>query len=353
MSAGEESGWNHRTVPRAPSIASEVLTLRYALGIDGGGSKCDVVLVAEDGTVAGWGRGGPTHPWYDTSEVIAASFADAVAEALEGISDARLWVTGVFYSPEAWRVVRGAGEVVATLRAGEVQLALSSAGEQWGMVVLAGTGSFIHLRTPQGRERHVGGLGPVLGDYGSAYDIGLRGLRAAFASSWLEPRRTSLMEAVPEALGAETLPEVFDLVYHEQALSRRDIAALSRVVDGEAEAGDAVAARCVWEAADELADFAVELIEEMGMEDVELPVIASGSVAQKSRLWWEHMCERIREVVPGMRPIIPRVRPAVGAALIGLREMGVETTPALMDRIVQTQEEHLQAMEAEADETTS
>ncbi|MGC9318367.1 MAG: N-acetylglucosamine kinase [Armatimonadota bacterium] len=334
-------------------MAYEVLTLDYALGIDGGGSKCDAVLVARDGTVAGWGRGGPTHPWYDSREVIAASFADAVTEALEGVRDARLWVAGGFHSPDAWDVVRAAGEVVATLRAGEVQLALASAGERWGMVVLAGTGSFVHVRTEQGRERHVGGLGPVLGDYGSAYDIGLKGLRAAFASTWLESRRTSLMDAVPEALGVEALPKVFDLVYHQQALSRRDIAALSRVVDREAEAGDDIAVRCVREAADELADFAVELVEELGMQDADLPVIASGSVAQSSRLWWERVCERIAEVVPGMRAMIPRVRPAVGAALIALREMGVETTPDLLDRIVQTQEEHLREIRAQANETTS
>jgi len=329
-----------------------VCELRYALGVDGGGSKCDAVLLAEDGTVAGWGRGGPVHHWYDAADVIAASYGDAVSRALKGVTGARLCVAGHFHSPRAWEAVRTAGEVVSTVQAGEVNVAFAAAGVDWGLIVLAGTGSFVHLRTPDGRGRHAGGLGPILGDYGSAYDVGLRGLRAAFASGWLQSRATTLGHAIPEALGVADLRHVFHLTYNERALNRRRIASLARVVDREAEAGDAIAAGCLRDAADDLADMAVGMIRESGVEDAGLPVIASGSVAQKSRLWWRHMCGRLAEVAPGIEPIIPRVPPAVGAALLALGAMGVEVTPALIERIVATQDQHLRAAEAAADGRT-
>lgn len=312
--------------------------LRYALGVDGGGSKCDAVLIREDGTVAGWGRGGPTHHWYDPADVIARSFADAVTMALADVRNARMWVAGHFHSPLAWEAIELAGEVVGRTHPGEVDVAYASALVDHGLVVLSGTGSFVHLRTRDGEGLHAGGLGPVLGDYGSGYDVGLRGLRAAFAEQWLESRRTSLRDAIPAALGVPDTRHVFHMVYNERSMNRRRIASLARTVNQEAEAGDEIARRCVLDAADALADFAVEVLEQVGVNDEQLPVIASGSVAQNSRLWWERMCERIREVAPRMKPIIPRVRPAVGAALTALREMGVEVTPQLVDRIVETQQ---------------
>jgi len=338
---GGEPRPTRKCAPQSDHEYAEVLTLRYALGVDGGGSKCDAVLIAEDGTVAGRGRGGPTHHWYSSPEVIAASFADALAGALDGITGAQLWVAGHFHSHAAREALEAAGEVVGWVRGGEIGAAYACAGETWGMILLSGTGAFVHLRTPDGRSVHTGGLGPVLGDYGSGHDIGLKGLRAAFAGTWLDSRATSLREAIPAALGVATLKQVFELVYEDHVMDRRRIASLARTVNDEAEAGDVIARRCIVEAADEQAQFAIEVIEQLDrggdLTSSEMPVIASGSVAQGCRIWWEHICERLREVVPHMRPIIPQVRPVVGAALLALREMGVELTPKLLDRIVETQ----------------
>lgn len=324
--------------------------MRYALGIDGGGSKCDAALVDETGAVVGWGRGGPVHVYYDPPEVIAASFRDAIAGALAGRTVGELWIVG---SPLRHRppeeVLSAAAGQVHYLDASEVDTAFAAVQEEWGLIVLAGTGSFIHARAPDGRRLHWGGLGPVLNDYGSGYEIGLRGLRAAFASSWSESRRTSLAEVVPQALGVADLREVFRLVYpvppaggraanQVEGLGRRQIASLAKAVDEEAEKGDRVSIECLRRAADELAALAVDAICELGMQKLSFPVIAIGSVAQRCRIWWEQVCRRIAEVAPGMRPVIPRVPPAVGAALLALREMGVQWTPELVERMIETQE---------------
>jgi len=319
--------------------------LRYALGIDGGGSKCDAVLIDETGTTIGWGRGGPTHRWYDTPEVIAASFAEAVRGALRDIHGGRIWVAGYPPSDRVQQIINAAGGVVTIVDAGEVETAFASVQEDWGMVVLSGTGSFVHGRTPDGRSLHLGGLGPILGDYGSAYSIGLCGMRAAFVADWTKARRTSLAEMVPAALGVENLRGVFELTYGENALSRRQVAALAKIVDQEATKGDRIAIRCIHEAADELADIAVDVVNELGMAQLDFPVVAAGSVAQKSRVWWERVCSRIVAVAPNVQPIVPRVQPAVGAALLALRTMGVQWTPKLIDRIVETQRPFLEAIE--------
>jgi N-acetylglucosamine kinase-like BadF-type ATPase len=309
--------------------------MRYALGIDGGGSKCDAVLVAETGAVAGWGRGGPTHVYYDSPEVVAASYREAIASALAGVVAAECWTAGYLPEGRFREVFPATGEAVHYLVTNEVETAFASAQEQWGLVVLSGTGSFVHSRRPDGRHLHWGGLGPVLNDYGSAYEIGLRGLRAAFASGWTESRRTSLAAALPRALGVADLRGVFRLVYVEN-MGRRQIAALARAVDREAEAGDRVAVECVRQSARELAGLAADQIGELGMRDLAIPVVPIGGVAQGSRIWWDEMRCRLAEAAPEMRPVWPRVQPAEGAALLALRQMGVDWEPGLVGRLVET-----------------
>jgi len=49
--------------------------------------------------------------------------------------------------------------------------ALASAGQSFGLVVIAGTGARVAMRTRTGRETSLDTLGPVLGDSGSGYYI--------------------------------------------------------------------------------------------------------------------------------------------------------------------------------------
>lgn len=310
--------------------------MRYALGIDGGGSKCEAALLKECGTVVGWGRGGPIHSYYDPPEVIDSSYLEAIRAALSGVAGAELWAAG-HIPPIAVleRAVGDVGRVCARLPAREEDTAFASAQVEWGLVALSGTGSFLHGRTADGRDRHFGGLGPVLGDYGSAYAIGLAGLRAAFASDWTPGRRTTLAEAVPRAVGVGDLRSVFYLVYVEQ-MNRRQIAALARTVDATAEAGDQVAIAMLQQAADDLADTAVDLIGELQMGGLAFPLVLIGGVAHGSRLWRERLLARITAVAPGARPVLPSLPPAIGAALLALRRMGVEWSAAVMARAEET-----------------
>jgi N-acetylglucosamine kinase-like BadF-type ATPase len=296
--------------------------MRYALGIDGGGSKCEAVALDEEGRVVGVGLGGPVHVYYDPPEVIAASYADAVRGALAEVEEGEVWVAGHVPSPEALAEVLGDRRPVGgRLSASEMDTAFASANLDWGLIVLAGTGSFVHGRAEDGRHLHFGGAGPILGDYGSGYAIGLAALRAASAPRWAKRRQTSLKEAVPRGLGVADWHGVFHLVYVDQ-INRRRVATLAKVVDEEAEAGDAIAQACLQRAADDLADTVVELLEELGFLGQAFPVVLIGSVAQHSRRWRERILERIHAVAPEAWPVIPAVSPAVGAALLARRQMG-------------------------------
>lgn len=322
--------------------------MRYALGIDGGGSKCDAVLIDEAGTVVGWGRGGPTHLPYDPRALVDASYSRAIAGALAEAREAELYIAGRLHEGPPRETAAQAGRIAFHLDANEVDTAFASVQQEWGIVVLSGTGSFVHGRTADGRHLHFGGLGPVLGDYGSAYDIGLLGARAAFASGWTPARRTSLADAIPRALGVAGLRDVMRRVYVDR-MGRREIAALAKVVEAEARKGDRVAVDCLVRSAEELAEMAIDLVKELELVEVAFPMIAIGSVAQRSAIWWEHICRRVAEVAPRAQPLIPQFRPAVGAALLALQAMGVSWSPALLRRIADTQQPFLEAADSADD----
>ena len=219
-------------------------------------------------------------------------------------------------------------------------------------MVLAGTGSFVHGKTRDGRRLHFGALGPVLGDYGSGYEVGLAGMRAAFSSPWTARRQTSLAEAVPAGLGLDDMHRVFHTVYME-GLERTRIASLARVVNEQAEAGDRISVKILRDRADDLFELVRDLLYELDLEHEEFPLVAAGSVAVRSRIWWERMCERVAEIAPGARPVRPKLMMATGAALEALQRMGIAWTPGLLDNLETTEREHLARLEAAASSRVS
>ena len=311
--------------------------MRYVLGLDGGGSKCDAVLMTETGEVAGWGRGGPTHGFYEPPGTAEASVRDAVQGALSEISPDIACAAGLgHHAAERFaptvRIEHGMG-------VSEVDMGFAAGLVTCGVLILAGTGSFVHGRTGAGESRHFGGLGPLLGDEGGGHDIGVMAMKAAVTSQYTEARRTVLAERIPVALGCppERPWDIIGLAYGE-GLSRRKIASLAPFVEAAASAGDRVAQGILRHAATRLGEYVVDVLHELHMEQEEYAIVASGSIARNCKLWWETLCGIALEVAPGLRPVNPRVRPVIGACLLALKELGVAWNEGLVARIVETQE---------------
>ena len=184
---------------------------RLALGVDGGGTKTDAILVDEAGNVLGIGRGGSAHSLFVGSETVRNSYADAIRAAMGELRPKSLWVTRV-----PGRVFERMGIEIPELHVvgcDELSMGLAMALETHGVVALSGTGAFVAGLTEKGESLCLDGLGPVLGDYGSGYQIGLMGMRAAAASSWSSERRTVLADLVPQHFGVAHPSEVFEMVY--------------------------------------------------------------------------------------------------------------------------------------------
>ena len=315
---------------------------RLALGVDGGGTKSDAVLINEHGSVLGWGRGGTGQILWAGRDAALENYSEAVRTALSDRQPGELWVAGLY-----GRVLDrlGLGETgVQFVRADELTRGFASALETHGILVLSGTGAFVSALTESGESVTLDGLGPVLGDHGSGYQIGLMGMRAALSASWGSQRATALEQTVPRELGVTTTNDVFNLVYMEQ-IGRSRIASAAKAVIQAADDGDRIAREIVLQAADDIVTTLGDIIVRMHLEDSDYALVASGGIAQSCRMYWDRVCESALAIAPNLRPIQPKVRPCIGAALLALKEMGVSWTQELLARIEETQQPFLEKLE--------
>jgi len=315
---------------------------RLALGVDGGGTKSDAVLIDEHGNVLGWGRGGTGQILWAGRDAALENYSEAIRDALCDLRPNDLWVAGLHD-----RTLERLECLTATLHyvhAGEVSRGLATALETCGILVLSGTGAFVSAFTESGEQATLDGLGPTLGDRGSGYQIGLMGMRAAMTSGWGPERKTILEETVPRELGVKTTNDVFNLVYMDQ-IGRSRIASAAKAVIQAADDGDRIAREIVMQAADDISQTLADVVRGLHLEDSHDALVASGGIAQSCGMYWDRVCERALAIAPKLRPIQPSVRPCIGAALLALKEMGVLWTQELLARIEETQRPFLERLE--------
>jgi len=285
------------------------------LALDCGGTKCQALLFDATGKIIGMGVGqGPGISGRSPKAVqMAVEKAVRGLPAIENILIAHnVHPPGLDKLPFTNKRLFPVDETTGSM---------ALAGETCGVVVLSGTGSFVHCRNRAGREQHLDGLGPVLGDSGSGYSIGLHALRAAAKSDWHPRYQTSLRRRVFEYCGVENMGALitFSLKPHDRSV----IAGLAKIVDDEAQKGDAIAVSILRFAADDIADVLRTVLEILKMEQGKYRMIGVGSVT-KSDIYWNHLCRKARDFAPELEPVRPDLPLVMGVAFAGLRHFQPE-----------------------------
>lgn len=209
-------------------------TPTYKIGVDGGGTKTDLILVDAAGNVLARHTGPGSNPNHlggvaartVLQDALAALLSSSTVSQLEGaISHTLLCMAG---TPAFWQEVAAElktyGTVSTTTDAAPV-LELATGGGP-GMVLHAGTGSFIAARAPDGNVHYAGGFGWKLGDPGSAFDVA----RRAVATGLLELQgwvpATALREALIEHTGLRQ-PSAITRFFHQDPQANSRLAAFA------------------------------------------------------------------------------------------------------------------------------
>lgn len=334
--------------------------MQYVLALDIGGTKCDALLAGEDGEALTWGHYDCFDPATGASNGGSGRDPGNIYEVLKTTLTGRHFKQlhfGSHLDTDHWKKLPNshlANQRNSSINAitellnshadelishpGSEQIpALVMNGEEHGIVILAGTGAAVYCMLENGKELRLDGIGPILGDYGSAYQIGRMALQAAAKNAWHPRHATTLANILPAVISKmyrkDNLVE-FSLTTHE----RTEIASLARFVDREAEAGDAISRRIIEQAADSIVETVFDAVDQLKIADKSCLLAGMGSVAAKSRIYWNHVCRSVLAFAPNFRPALLSHPPVLGFALHALKAISQADPALLRERLIQSSE---------------
>ncbi|NUT55537.1 MAG: ATPase [Thermoleophilia bacterium] len=307
------------------------------LAVDGGNSKTHLALVAADGELRSLVRGplsSPHHLGVDGCLGVLEQLFDEAVEQAGIVRDGspvaaigKLLLAGVDFpseelelqtlaSPRGWAEHLSVGnDTVALLRAGTER--------GWGVAVVCGAGINCIGVAPDGRQARFPALGEITGDWGGGYDVGMAAVSAAARSEDGRGPRTSLEQAVPAHFGLTT-PTELAYAFHVQRIPRRSVLELAPLVFAEAD-GDDVAAGIVDRLAEEVVALARAALARLELTTEPVEVVLGGGLLKNAhgRLL-DRISAGLADVGSGIEVHPTSSAPVVGAALLGLDELGAD-----------------------------
>ncbi len=302
---------------------------KFFLGIDGGATKTTAVVINQQKKIVGRGKTAGSnaniHGFAKAKENIKEAIKQALASqgqtkvyaclALAGNKSARdgknwqeeikkdkfLW--GLFAKPPL--IIN---DTLAALRAGTE--------EQNAIVIIAGTGSNCYGRNKNGKEAKAGGADFILGDQGSAYQIGLAVLKTVTKSLDGRSNATLLTDLLFRKFKISTLEELEHLVY-KKTWDKTDIAQVAPLADEAVKKGDQATVQIIDEAASELAEMAKAVAQKLTILDKKYTIVKSGSVF-KIDLVAKLLEEKVRKFSKAARFVKPKMDSATAAAYLAM-----------------------------------
>lgn len=297
----------------------------YVLGIDAGGTKTVCLLADEHGRVLAESRSGGAN-LQAAGELEVEKVLHHVMEETLGARDVRpdaicLGIAGVDRASDAAAVhgiMRRIGFKSRIVVVNDALVALvAGAGEEAGVVIVAGTGSIAYGRDGLGRACRAGGWGYLLGDEGGGFWIGRAALSAVVREFDGRGPATRLTELVLQEMKLATPGELIHAIY-DRGLQRPLVAGLADVVHRAMLAGDAVASDILARAAGELAAAASSVVTRLQMRGDVFPTVLAGGIFRAIPGLAADVGERMAEVAPRSEVRRLEVEPARGAVTLAL-----------------------------------
>jgi N-acetylglucosamine kinase len=238
--------------------------MQYVIGIDGGGTKTDSILADENGEVIFECFGGPSNFLMLGTDLVSETIHSLIEQSIKennlqqtDIVQVLLGTTGAGRRSDAerlendFRVYSEKNHLPQynLIVESDARIALEGAfSGKAGSILIAGTGSIMFGKDSNDVIYRVGGFGRFIGDEGSGYSIGKKGLIAVAKNFDGRGRETLLKKLLLERCNIES-PE---LLITEIYQNNFDIASFAPVVLEAASKGDPIAVGIIEQESDEL-----------------------------------------------------------------------------------------------------
>jgi len=336
-------------------LADVTALLPAVLAIDGGNSKTDVALVAEDGTLLASARGPGINAHItgidQTMLVLDAVVKQAAAQVERRPGTPSGWVAShtvaclanadlpeeeaehaAAVQAQGWSATATVvNDTFAILRAGLADGSEPHFAHHWGVAVVCGAGINAVGVAPDGQVTRYLALGTISGDWGGGHGLGIEVLwHAARAEDGRGPD-TLLTGYLISHFGVERVEDV-TIGIHKGKISGDDLTSLAPLLLRAADEGDQVARTVVRRLADEISVMSITAMRRLGLTGLATPVVLGGGViTARNPLLMSGITAQLAAAAPAAEVRVIDVPPVAGAALLGLDQ--VHAPPAAAARL--------------------
>ena len=205
---------------------------------------------------------------------------------------------------------------------GDLEIALEAAfGDQPGVVVNSGTGSFAYGRNEAGQTLRAGGWGFAIGDEGSAHWIGRSAVSTLLRASDRDGAKAASSSLAKGLLKAWGVSSLLDLARAANSVPPPDFAALFHAVVAS---DNELAREVLTKAGKELGDVAAVVIHRLFANDGDatVPVAMIGGVFRHSALVREAFYNGLQVLAPRAQVVPQIVDPVEGALRMARKAAG-------------------------------
>src|SRR5262245_1225262 len=295
------------------------------VGVDGGGTKTEAVIMDAHQQVIGEGLAGASNPLRVGIANGAAAIREAIDKAcvMAKVRRADLVAAEIGLAGARRQELRARMReaLCAGLAIHDIEVVTDADIARYGatdgepgLVVIAGTGSICCGINARGKRFCAGGWGPIAGDEGGGAWIARSALRAVANASDGRGPKTSLTEIACSYFHVSTADDLATAIYAPTMTNER-LAGFGKDVVEAANAKDAVAREIIMRGGAELGRAAVAVIRQLQMEREEFQVAYVGGVFRASgELTLGPLREAVLAVATRAYLAPPHFTPAVAAA---------------------------------------
>lgn len=300
--------------------------MKYLIGMDGGGTKTKCVLVDINLKIIFETTGGPSNFLVIGTEKVSETILNLVNDitisqkiSSNDIDAIVLGTTGGGRRSDAEilesQIIKDAKQKSLTINKFNVEsdarIALEGAfSGKAGSILIAGTGSIMFGKDENAEIYRVGGFGRYIGDEGSGYRIGRKGLNAVARYFDGRSKSTKIADLLAQEFSIASSEQLITEVYRNNF----NIAAVAPIVFDAAESGDITAQKILEDEADELLLHVTAMKIKLNVELLKVSLIGSILTTPNyfSYLFNEKVVRRFNDV----KIMEAEHSPEFGAALI-------------------------------------
>jgi len=260
--------------------------IKYAIGIDGGGTRARLAAIGEDMSILGRVEGGSTNLAAETYDVVYSNIEKLINEFLtasntnlQNCVSICIGSAGASTGNNTERLTQifrdiGYTGKLKVMNDAELVLLSETNGDP-GAIIISGTGSIAFAIDKEGTTFRTGGWGHMIDDGGSGYRIGMDAIKAALMDFDGRGEETLLTKMVADFFEVAQLNQLTGYVYGSD-FSKARVAEIAMLVREAARLGDSVAKKIELNAAEELLSLASILVKRARLDSDK--IVLSGSV---------------------------------------------------------------------------